>query len=197
MNSALGVSRFLYALVAIICIASTGCVSCTQPCLPSAGPSVGCAGGGCGGGCGMLSSAGSRLRGRAHSMLGHLGGGGSGCGCGGGEVISMGCGNGGCGGGFGGGANMCGSGGLLGNLGCGTGITGGLIGGGCGGGCGAGIGNEMAAKFGQMCEGGHCNRPYPPGMGAGGMPGAMTQYPYYTLRGPRDFLMANPPSIGP
>ena len=26
---------------------------------------------------------------------------------------------------------------------------------------------------------------------------ATTAYPYYTLRGPRDFLMDNPPSIGP
>jgi hypothetical protein len=33
--------------------------------------------------------------------------------------------------------------------------------------------------------------------GAGGPPmGAMT-YPYYTVRGPRDFLAKNPPSIGP
>jgi hypothetical protein len=25
----------------------------------------------------------------------------------------------------------------------------------------------------------------------------MVQYPYYTTRGPRDFFLANPPSIGP
>ncbi len=30
-----------------------------------------------------------------------------------------------------------------------------------------------------------------------GPPVAQTAYPYYTLRGPRDFLMSNPPSIGP
>jgi hypothetical protein len=30
-----------------------------------------------------------------------------------------------------------------------------------------------------------------------GPPIAQTAYPYYTLRGPRDFLMSNPPSIGP
>jgi hypothetical protein len=30
-----------------------------------------------------------------------------------------------------------------------------------------------------------------------GPPSAQTAYPYYTTRGPRDFLMANPPSIGP
>jgi hypothetical protein len=26
---------------------------------------------------------------------------------------------------------------------------------------------------------------------------AQTAYPYYTLRGPRDFLLNNPPPIGP
>ncbi|TWT74283.1 hypothetical protein [Allorhodopirellula solitaria] len=30
-----------------------------------------------------------------------------------------------------------------------------------------------------------------------GQPSAQVAYPYYTHRGPRDFLMANPPSIGP
>jgi hypothetical protein len=30
-----------------------------------------------------------------------------------------------------------------------------------------------------------------------GPPTAQTAYPYYTLRGPRDFLLGNPPSIGP
>jgi hypothetical protein len=29
-----------------------------------------------------------------------------------------------------------------------------------------------------------------------GMPGAVVAYPYYTIRGPRDFLLDNPPSIG-
>jgi hypothetical protein len=32
------------------------------------------------------------------------------------------------------------------------------------------------------------------GMGA---QAATVAYPYYTTRAPRDFLMANPPSIGP
>ena len=32
--------------------------------------------------------------------------------------------------------------------------------------------------------------------GAGGAPTAQVAYPYYTVRGPRDFLQANPPSIG-
>jgi hypothetical protein len=33
-------------------------------------------------------------------------------------------------------------------------------------------------------------------MPAGGAPGSVT-YPYYTLRGPRDYFTDNPPSIGP
>ncbi len=40
------------------------------------------------------------------------------------------------------------------------------------------------------CAGGHC------GMSPGPEQGSV-MYPYYTLRGPRDFLMSNPPSIGP
>jgi hypothetical protein len=34
-------------------------------------------------------------------------------------------------------------------------------------------------------------------MYAGGAPTGQTAYPYYTTRGPRDFLASNPPSIGP
>jgi hypothetical protein len=30
-----------------------------------------------------------------------------------------------------------------------------------------------------------------------GPPGPTVGYPYYTIRGPRDFLVDNPPSIGP
>lgn len=33
--------------------------------------------------------------------------------------------------------------------------------------------------------------------GAGGAQVAQVAYPYYTTRGPRDFLASNPPSIGP
>jgi hypothetical protein len=32
---------------------------------------------------------------------------------------------------------------------------------------------------------------------APGPPTGQVAYPYYTVRGPRDFLMCNPPSIGP
>lgn len=35
------------------------------------------------------------------------------------------------------------------------------------------------------------------GGGMGGGPAGAYAYPYYTTRGPRDFLNPNPPSIGP
>lgn len=46
----------------------------------------------------------------------------------------------------------------------------------------------------RHARGGPCG-PGGPGIGAGPT-GAIT-YPYYTLRGPRDFLDRNPPSVGP
>ena len=39
----------------------------------------------------------------------------------------------------------------------------------------------------------HLHREY---VGPQGPPSAQVAYPYYTVRGPRDFLMDNPPSIG-
>jgi hypothetical protein len=33
--------------------------------------------------------------------------------------------------------------------------------------------------------------------GSGAPPSAAYAYPYYTIRAPRDFLLNNPPSIGP
>ena len=40
----------------------------------------------------------------------------------------------------------------------------------------------------------HASREY---VGPAGPPSAQVGYPYYTTRGPRDFLLDNPPSIGP
>jgi hypothetical protein len=115
------------------------------------------------------------------------------------------------------GCASCGS-GLLGKVGglagieckgdsCGSGNCGGSCGGGnCGGcgrmGCGTGalgwqqggldysshltpglMGHNAAAQLNS--------RPFTPGP-----PTGQTAYPYYTVRGPRDFLMANPPTIG-
>lgn len=42
------------------------------------------------------------------------------------------------------------------------------------------------------CNSGDQNYNFTPGP-----PVAQTAYPYYTVRGPRDYLLANPPSIGP
>lgn len=54
---------------------------------------------------------------------------------------------------------------------------------------------DDAGRMGRMGMGGY-NRGAPlepaPGMSAGAV-----GYPYYTVRGPRDFLVDNPPSIGP
>lgn len=47
---------------------------------------------------------------------------------------------------------------------------------------------------GGAAAGGHHYRP--PTEPAGG-PVPQYAYPYYTIRGPRDFLVDNPPSIGP
>lgn len=44
---------------------------------------------------------------------------------------------------------------------------------------------------------GHNAGSQPPGAGGpAGAPAAQVAYPYYTSRGPRDFLMDNPPTIG-
>jgi hypothetical protein len=79
-----------------------------------------------------------------------------------------GCGNGGCGNGG------CGNGG------CGAG---GCANGACG---GDGYAHSMVPRG----EGGT-------NVGAEGPPTGAVAYPYYTSRGPRDFLTNNPPSIGP
>lgn len=73
--------------------------------------------------------------------------------------------------------------------------------GGCGGSCGGLLG---AMTGGPIARGVHAG-PHPAGLGHRhhapeiGPPGPPTgtyAYPYYTLRGPRDFLASNPPSIG-
>ena len=54
--------------------------------------------------------------------------------------------------------------------------------------------------IGGLCgPGGVCpTGTYPePQMFNSGPPTGQVAYPYYTTRGPRDFLMRNPPSIGP
>lgn len=57
--------------------------------------------------------------------------------------------------------------------------------------CGAGTGGCLAGHVSQYANA------QPAGAGgAGGAPAAQVAYPYYTARGPRDFLMDNPPTIG-
>ena len=122
-------------------------------------------------------------------------------------VASTGCGNGsglfpvhqnaGCGasacgdgsGGMGGGNGMAGgAGGMAGD---GSGMAGaGMAGGGYGG----------NGACGDLAGCGHCDLPRGVGgcnVGAAGPATGAVAYPYYSNRGPRDFLVNNPPSIGP
>jgi len=66
---------------------------------------------------------------------------------------------------------------------------------------------DCASGCGHGCQGYGCRRYCPHGLharnmhhtfrGPHGPPTGQVTYPYYTIRGPRDFLMDNPPSIGP
>lgn len=112
-----------------------------------------------------------------------------GCGCGGHSQCGGDCGAGACGQGACGqgacGGGICGHGGhgrgLLGHGDCQPG-HGGLLGHG-------GHGGPVRDHF----AGHHLSREY---TGPAGPPTAQVAYPYYTTRGPRDFLLDNPPSIG-
>ncbi len=73
----------------------------------------------------------------------------------------------------------------------------------------AGIGGHAYGKSGMIGQGlharhgggngngGHMGHHYRPPTEPAGGPAPQYAYPYYTLRGPRDFLVDNPPSIGP
>ena len=124
-----------------------------------------------------------------HSLRGGCASGG----CASGACSTDGCNNGACG-------NSCQSGNS-------TGLLGKLCGGGCGhcggrAGCQAGpLGWQQGGLdysshlnpglLGHDAPSALNNRPFTPGP-----PTAHVGYPYYTVRGPRDFLMDNPPSIG-
>jgi hypothetical protein len=126
---------------------------------------------------------------------GHDCGGCGGCGggcdsCGGGGCES--CAGGGCDSCEGGGCESCGGGGY--DVGCSE----------CGGGgdmyADSGRDGSMVAASGPGCAGGHCNlaaRRMANMQGPPGPPTAAVTYPYYTNRGPRDFLARNPGNIGP
>jgi len=69
--------------------------------------------------------------------------------------------------------------------------------GGCGPGCGgllSGLGGR--GPISQEIHATQGWRHQTPEIGPAGPPTGATAYPYYTLRGPRDFLTNNPPSIG-
>jgi hypothetical protein len=74
---------------------------------------------------------------------------------------------------------------------------------GCGQGCAHGNGGCANGDCG--CADGSCRKVHPwfahhrgadNAMGPQGPPTGAVAYPYYTVRGPRDFLINNPPSIG-
>lgn len=86
------------------------------------------------------------------------------------------------------------------------GIPGGCCGDHCDGRCGGRcpLAGRMAGALRQMphplANAMHCSHQRCANGVCGGTPGpemGQVTYPYYTLRGPRDFFLANPPSIGP
>lgn len=165
----------LIGSLAGLLIASTGCLHHNTR---------GCGSGGCStGACGQ-------------SDCGCNSGGCNGVGCNSGGCNSGGCNSGACGGqGSCGSCNQCGA---LGAIGSACGLCG------CRGrvGCEAGpLGWQQGGlHYSSYLQPGACghnagqalaNRPFNPGL-----PSAQVAYPYYTVRGPRDFLLDNPPTIG-
>ncbi len=71
----------------------------------------------------------------------------------------------------------------------------------CGGGgcasCGSGGRGYAGGRGGHLPPGCEAANEEANAMYAGGPPTGAVAYPYYTTRGPRDFLASNPPSIGP
>lgn len=160
-------------------IGTTGCLhhntrgGCSDGSCATGGCSSGTCNGDCGGSCGDRVGVIGKLRGRAAS--------GGNCG--------PGCNDGSCG-------NNSGVLGRIGNL---CGLCGGA---GCRNGCVAGPlgwqqgGHDYSSHLqpgllGHQAASNLNSRPFTPGP-----PSAQTAYPYYTTRGPRDFLVDNPPTIG-
>ncbi len=63
----------------------------------------------------------------------------------------------------------------------------------CNGACGGLLGGLVASPNAQAM---HARHAAAQDVGPAGPPTAAYGYPYYTLRGPRDFLASDPPSIG-
>lgn len=103
--------------------------------------------------------------------------------CGAGGCCDTGCGDACCPDGY------CGQGNCCGNGGCQNGCCPGCGQNGCGGRCG--LLQNLAGSCMARAET-DANYNFNPGPSS-----AQTAYPYYTVKGPRDFLMRKPPSIGP
>ncbi len=179
----------LAALAVSLLVFSSGCrgLSCTESLSSMAGFSSH-GGGGCSSGSCSVGGGRGAFAGGGYMDGGYVDGGLADGGC-------SDCGGSGCGGG---GGLIRGGGGLIrgGLMGCGGG---GMCTGRCGGlgGCGGQLTGQLQAQLDQFkamtarnCANGGCGLPPGPQTGA-------VQYPYYTTRGPRDFFMCNPPSIGP
>jgi hypothetical protein len=67
---------------------------------------------------------------------------------------------------------------------------------GCGGTGGGGVLGALIGPVSQEIHASQDWRHQRPELGPAGPPSGTVGYPYYTLRGPRDFLVDNPPSIG-
>lgn len=67
---------------------------------------------------------------------------------------------------------------------------------GCDSGCGGVLGGLVGGPIAQEVRASQGWRHQTPELGPAGPPSGTYGYPYYTLRGPRDFLASNPPSIG-
>jgi hypothetical protein len=169
----------LIGSLAALLVGSTGCVSGT------CGLGGGCSSGACStGGCNECASGNCQTGGCGKGLLGKMCNGGGGCqdgSCGG-----SGIGHGHVRGALGRVAGLCGA---CGNSNCRGGCVAGPLGWQQG-----GLDYSSHLQPGLLGHDAPANlnsRPFTPGP-----PTGQVGYPYYTHRGPRDFLMANPPSIG-
>lgn len=160
----------LIGSLAALLVGTTGCVSGGRGCSTGTCATGGCETGSCSGGC-ESGSCGKGLLGRM-------------------------CNSGDCNDG------SCGSGGIRGALGRVGGLCGMCGSGSCRGGCSAGAlgwqqggldysSHLQPGLLGHNAAANLNSQPYTPGP-----PTGQVGYPYYTHHGPRDFLMANPPTLG-
>ncbi len=165
--------------LAALLVGTTGCLhhnlrgGCsTGGCETGGCETGGCSSGSCGGGCGIMGKLGCSgdCNGDCNGDCGGK------CGCMGSKVLSR----------LGGICGMCG-----GKGGCRTGCVAGALG-----------WQQGGLDYSSHLQPGILGHDAPSALrsqaqyGQGGLPSAQVGYPYYTVRGPRDFLMENPPTIG-